>query len=371
MHSKMSELEAKRAEREIQREAAAAEREKKRKELQEARSLQLLQQKEARARMAAERTAEAERKDAERRLAVAASRSTTAAQVNRSTTKVINPLGSGDLDDESDEEAQTVVNTSGLNDDELSDIVYAFQACDYDGDGQIEPYELQAMIGALGGTIEANQLEPLIKAAKVAYTRWDVARGSATTPDLMLCGGDEPGQHGTTKHGGKRHYHKLQIDKKQQLRKQLPSVVASPLEKTIGAVNTFAGKHEIMSTTKSHSPSEQKIIQLTQTLVADAGDGTSERDVDAEENSSNLNYAEWVLMVTSGMFKQYCNGDWHKSCWKMRQLRGSFGAAIILKLCSLFDSLMIAQIRLTWMEKTMSMPPTWRWSFSHLTPTTG
>ena len=83
-----------------------------------------------------------------------------------------------------------------LTDDELSDLIYAFQACDFDGSATIEQTELLAMINALGSvvfgdepipTVQLEDVMQLIPEVKADFAEWRSQHDKDTVlPPVMV-----------------------------------------------------------------------------------------------------------------------------------------------------------------------------------------
>ena len=59
-----------------------------------------------------------------------------------------------------------------LTEDELSDLTFAFQACDLDDQGTIAPDELHAMLTVLGADVDPDACRRLIREAKSDFKAW-------------------------------------------------------------------------------------------------------------------------------------------------------------------------------------------------------
>ena len=102
----------------------------------------------------------------------------------------------------------------GLNEDELGDLTFAFQAIDLDSGGYLEDLELQAMISCLAQTdITVESVQDLIQKTKASFIVWlEPHDDDATLPEEMQVDHMEVhGEVGTIKHGAVRHHAALQI----------------------------------------------------------------------------------------------------------------------------------------------------------------
>ena len=94
--------------------------------------------------------------------------------------------------------------STGLTEDELGDLTFAFQACDLDQDGKLEVRELQAMMACLAQTdIAVEAVQALVKHTKASFVAWlEPHDDDAALPDVMQV--DSSRVHGevsTTKDG--------------------------------------------------------------------------------------------------------------------------------------------------------------------------
>ena len=60
-------------------------------------------------------------------------------------------------------------NESGMTEDELADLTYAFQAADMDGGGAIDDEEFSMMLSVMGCDIEPAQVQKVIADAKEGF----------------------------------------------------------------------------------------------------------------------------------------------------------------------------------------------------------
>jgi hypothetical protein len=74
-----------------------------------------------------------------------------------------------------------------LDDDELSDLTYAFQACDADHSGYIEATEMHAMLAVMGAAVTATQISELMRESKKEFALWLRSHGEGSKlPPLMV-----------------------------------------------------------------------------------------------------------------------------------------------------------------------------------------
>ena len=109
-------------------------------------------------------------------------------------------------------------NESGMTEDELSDLTFAFQALDIDGNGTIEPRELHAMMAVLGAEVESDVIADLFRHTKAEFLGWvDQYEEHALLPDALVL----PKQDGSkTKTGVQRLHAALHIPWENKVQRQ-------------------------------------------------------------------------------------------------------------------------------------------------------
>ena len=112
-----------------------------------------------------------------------------------------------------------------LNNDELSDLTFAFQACDVDGEGTIDVDELHSMLALLGTELSMEETAVLMKRSKQDFKDWLATHEvGAELPEYFdQKESKADGVHGESKHGGDRHFHEIDIDKSNRHTEQLPA----------------------------------------------------------------------------------------------------------------------------------------------------
>jgi hypothetical protein len=239
--------------------------------------------------------------------------------------------------DDAEEDAKVADHESELTEDELSDLTFAFQACDLDDAGTIAPDELHAMLSVLGADIDDAGCLALMKEAKQDFKDWLATHEVGTVlPDHMEHSkGKGHGVHGETKHGGERHHHHLAIDRKNRhhpVLSRLHRAHGHPAVKALVAPATYTGK--MMSI--SYELAKKTIPEKTKTdideLEAEVGEGGV---VVMEENAlhglidseTEMIFAEYVHMMCSTTIQKYTAADWHKSAYQMRLYRNAYDTA--------------------------------------------
>ena len=82
-----------------------------------------------------------------------------------------NPMKAGEPEEMS--AAQMIAaNESGMSEDELADLTYAFQAADMDGGGAIDEEEFSMMLSVMGCDISIEQVRKVIGDAKEGFSAW-------------------------------------------------------------------------------------------------------------------------------------------------------------------------------------------------------
>jgi hypothetical protein len=285
-------------------------------------------------------------------------------------------------------ETQEPSGTAALTDDELSDLAFAFQACDSDEDGWIKVEDLRAIFVALGADISSDQVRELVVDAKLHFREWlhEHVQGENEYPEYMMYNGVEPGHHSDTKHGGQRHFHLPNVGKPVETLKksgQLVNKVGSTVVTATGAskvanvtvtgaskVVNVAGAAPGAATLKTgvrggatlgkrgvnkvgekvakNAPVFNRAVRNrrhtavgrideSELAIASADDvmilasatlgkqGIEEELLAAMADPTKLIYAEYVLMATGNLWTKYVKTDWHKMAWKMRLLRNCYG----------------------------------------------
>ena len=204
-----------------------------------------------------------------------------------------------------------------LTEDELSDLTFAFQACDIDGGGTIEAEELHAMVAVLGADVTVDRVEDLIKEAKQEFKEWvEQHPEDAELPKEMLVAVNDPGHHDSTKHGGKRHHARVQVKEKRE----------------DGALMK-AAKHPILYPVTVPLNMTQKVLATSLGLAAKGTKAVvhhkrhKKKVKDHAPEPQHMSFAEYVHMVgsDSGLLAKIVPGDWHKSSGQMRGYRNAFG----------------------------------------------
>ena len=224
-----------------------------------------------------------------------------------------------------------------LTEDELSDLTFAFQACDLDDAGTIAPDELHAMLSVLGAEIDEEVCIALMKEAKQEFKQWLATHevGVALPEHMAHDKRKGHGIHGETKHGGQRHHAELSIDKTNRhhpVMSRMQRAHANPVVKAVVSPLTYTGKMMSMS----YGLAKKKVPERTRSEINDAEAKVGEGGVVAmEENAlhglieteTEMIFAEYVHMMCGETIKKYTSADWHKSAYQMRLYRNAYDTA--------------------------------------------
>jgi|EP01046_Picozoa_sp_COSAG06_P021886 hypothetical protein len=120
--------------------------------------------------------------------------------------------------EDASEESKVADLEQTLTEDELSDLTFAFQALDIDGNGTIEPRELHAMMAVLGAEVESDVIADLFRHTKAEFLGWvDQYEEHALLPDALVL----PKQDGSkTKTGVQRLHAALHIPWENKVQRQ-------------------------------------------------------------------------------------------------------------------------------------------------------
>ena len=219
-----------------------------------------------------------------------------------------------------------------MTDDELSDLTYAFQACDIDGAGTIEPEELHGMMAVLGAEVDLHTVQVVMKESTELFKKWmeeqlakdsKAAEAELNLPAAMEEGNDgkESGHHGDTKHGGKRHHMPLTIKKKHPIIRfgQHPMMAPVRVPMTYSAKLMYISGKVVVSPVRRSRKSKDPYKGLSD---ADRAKAVEE----AMLSDQHMVFAEFIyLMGHREVLDRLVPGDWHKQADKMRKYRHAFG----------------------------------------------
>lgn len=224
-----------------------------------------------------------------------------------------------------------------LTEDELSDLTFAFQACDLDDAGTIAPEELHAMLEVLGADVDDAGCLALMKEAKQDFKDWLATHElGALLPDHMEHDKSKGhGIHGETKHGGGRHHAELDIDKSNRhhpVLSRMQRLRSHPVGKVMVSPVTYTGKMMNISYGLAKSALPQATTEAIDDVEAEQGEGGV---VVMEENAlhglieteTDMIFAEYVHMMCGDTIKKYTATDWHKSAYQMRLYRNAYDTA--------------------------------------------
>lgn len=235
-------------------------------------------------------------------------------------------------DDGAEEEPQAVTAEleHELTDDELSSLTYAFQACDIDGAGTIEPDELYAMMASLGAEVDLRTVQLVMKESTEKFQVWldeqkakEASDVAVELPSELRHDEDESGHHGSTKHGGKRHHTELGI----QQRHVLVRIGQHPALAPVRVPMKYSAKIMYISGKVVASP----VTVLAKRKKEDPYVGMSEEEKakameEAMLSDQHMTFAEFMYMMAHReVLDKLVPGDWHQSSAMMRKYRHAFG----------------------------------------------
>jgi len=190
-----------------------------------------------------------------------------------------------------------------LSEDELKDLTFAFQAIDINDSGFLEVKELKAMLGVLttAEVVATEKVKQLVASVKAEFRAWlERADDDAVMPDSMQAVGrqEAAGEHGDTRHGGKRHHAELEITKNKKKKKKQEEKEPE-------------GQQEAKKAEKKHKRRKKK-------------------DVMKDLQDSRMSFEEFVHMMGTTLLQESLPGvdvDWHKTAKRMRAYRNAFDIA--------------------------------------------
>ena len=222
-----------------------------------------------------------------------------------------------------------------LNNDELSDLTFAFQACDVDGEGTIDVDELHSMLALLGTELSMEETAALMKKAKQDFKDWLATHEVGTVlPEYFdQKESKSDGVHGESKHGGDRHFHEIDIDKSNRhhpILSRVQKAHQNPLVKVVAAPVTYTGKLLDISYQMA-----KKALPSKTTTEIDETELMGGNALLMEENAlhgvmdsdSDMIFAEYVHMMCGEVIKEYVPADWRQSAYQMRLYRNAYDTA--------------------------------------------
>ena len=262
-------------------------------------------------------------------------------------------------------------NESGMTEDELSDLTYAFQAADMDGGGAIDEDEFSMMLSVMGCDISVEQVRAVISEAKAGFKAWvkmadeeNLAKCKAVwdkydddksgTMDLreinnVIKALQDMGFNPSPMSASDMADGELDFDEfsawflKQE---GLPDTFAPPSanavpggkgEKKQGAVQKLAGAaggvaglalKPLAKLTKEVVTGPQQLLKMSAQMKKD-GDSTGDAEQEGRDmmEEEDLSFAEYVFMMRAGLLTQFLPGDWQERAEDMRKLREAFDTA--------------------------------------------
>jgi Ca2+-binding EF-hand superfamily protein len=285
------------------------------------------------------------------------------------------------------EQAHVAQFESHLSVDDISDLKYAFQACDSDRSGTIDVSELDAMLDVLGATTTPEVVRELFRLGKNDFGEWRKQHDSVVLhqlPEQMQYQDNDVGHLDNTKHGGERHYHDMVIDRAgravmpqfQAVRDatnaivdasmdiKVVSTIAKPISavgKPLVGVGMKAADVGMTASTKALSTAVRttkvgaellvqgaarplnytgQLLDVSYGLMVADKDSSSESMLhgerlkaerqalnDAIANPETMIFAEFVHLWGGARIQELIPGDWHKSANQMRVYRNAYDTA--------------------------------------------
>lgn len=264
-----------------------------------------------------------------------------------------------------------------LSEDDLSDLTYAFQACDADRGGTIDVSELHAMLDVLGAPgLTMELVRQLFVDSKKDFYEWRKSHDThMVLPNEMVYSDTDVGSMDDHRFGGERHHHSLSIDKSKRAflpqfqavrdHKVVTAVSSNKVVQTVGRPVAVIGKAGVkatktvaitaVNTTKkgvnllmkgAAVPIDYtgKLLDISYSLMT-ADDPTQSNDLeDASEHEIRLQrerlmleeamaneevmiFAEFVHLWGGQRIQDLIPGDWHRSADKMRVYRNAYDTA--------------------------------------------
>lgn len=264
-----------------------------------------------------------------------------------------------------------------LSEDDISDLTYAFQACDADRGGTIDVLELHAMLDVLGApNLSLELVHQLFADCKKHFYEWRKDHDSnMVLPETMVYSDTDVGHVDDHRFGGERHHHSLSISKQDRAHlpqfqtvrnnKLVTAVAQNKVVRTVSKPVAVIGKAGVQATKKVATVAVDttrkagnllwkgatrpvdytgKLLDLSYSLMTandtrprDDLEGESEHEIRlqaerglVEETMANedvMIFAEFVHMFGGELIGQVLPGDWHKSAEKMRIYRSAYDTA--------------------------------------------
>lgn len=273
-------------------------------------------------------------------------------------------------------------NASAMTEDEMADLMYAFQAADMDGSGAIDTQEFKMMLEVMGCQITTTQVQEIIRNAKTGFREWLKASNeenltkvreiweefdvdSSGTMDLQeinavirklqsmgykpepMSSGDLDGREMTFDEftawflkveglpddfsapddGATGGLGRQQSKKKMKKQKEEANDGTGPLQR-------FMVPFMSMTKKVASGPAELLARSLPKKHPDANADGSGDADADnidqmmrsADENNEII-FAEYVFMMRGGALSRFLPGEWQERAADMRKLRDAFNTA--------------------------------------------
>jgi Ca2+-binding EF-hand superfamily protein len=271
-------------------------------------------------------------------------------------------------------------NESEMTEDELEDLIYAFQAADMDGGGAIDADEFGLMLKVMGCEITEEQIAQAIEDARKGFSEWlaqadeanrakcqsiwdeydddksgtmDLGEINNVVGALRKLGSDLPLMTApeieklASRDDGEltfdefcRWYLKLE-GLPEEFSAPKKGKVGGKSKKEAGAVGKIAakGKEAVMKPlaglSRKAAAGPTELLKMSGRMKKQGqGEGGEDGELDDEETgremmgeAGELNFGQYVFMMRGGALKEFLPGNWQERAEDMRKLREAFDTA--------------------------------------------
>jgi Ca2+-binding EF-hand superfamily protein len=270
-------------------------------------------------------------------------------------------------------------NESEMTEDEMSDLMYAFQAADMDGSGAIDTTEFKMMLEVMGCQITTQQVQQVIDDAKAGFRAWlkssdeenlvkirqiweefdadksgtmDLQEINAVIRKLQAMGHKPEPMSSADLADGELSFDEFSAWFLKQ--EGLPDDFAAPKDGATGGLGRKQGKKKqggdaakggegalqrfitpFVSMTKKVVTGPTDLLSRSMKTKSGSGGASGESSSDADvqqmlqdaDDNNEVIFAEYVFMMRGGALKQFLPGQWQERAADMRKLRDAFGTA--------------------------------------------
>lgn len=287
-----------------------------------------------------------------------------------------NPINtSEDGQEEGMSAAQMIANNeSGMTEEELSDLTYAFQAADMDGGGAIDQEEFSMMLSVMGCDISDAQVEQAIVDAKEGFSAWlkmadaeniakcqrvweeydedksgtmDLGEVNNVIEALQNMGFNPSPISAADMDDGELDFDEFSAWFLKQ--EGLPDTFSAPKANPVpGGAKAESGMRKLTNASMAVTGlalkplsmlTKQAVAGPTELLKMSAkmagvrepspdGQGGGDEEAGREMlDEADLSFAEYVFMMRGGLLQDFLPGDWQERAEDMRKLREAFDTA--------------------------------------------